>query len=154
MAKTPPRYWFSVYDEDQRRAEVNDFFEQYWRHASALRNWLVAFGVGGCMLLLTDKTDVFALSPLWLKILVLFFLMLGTMIQIVLALINKYLHWHLYYGTEETGHQNTKSYKISLKLSKKVWIDQVTDIITMVCYLLVVMLFFIGICFKENPAIL
>ena len=39
-------------DEECRieREEVKEYFDQYWKHASVLRNWFVAYGIGALAL--------------------------------------------------------------------------------------------------------
>ena len=73
----------------------DDIFEQYWRHAAALRQWFVAYGIGGVVLFLTNRPLFSALSPCALKTVAAFFLA-GVLFQVVLAFINKvfnYNHW-------------------------------------------------------------
>ena len=43
----------------QESSNAKDYFEQYWRYCSSLRNWFVAYGIGGCILFLSDKSELF-----------------------------------------------------------------------------------------------
>jgi hypothetical protein len=43
----------------QNGFDVKEYFEVYWSHCSALRNWFVVFGVGGCILFVSDKAAFF-----------------------------------------------------------------------------------------------
>jgi hypothetical protein len=74
-----------------------DYKEAYRYHASTLRNWYVAFGIGAPVLLLSNEY-------LWKKILaschldmICLTFSLGVAVQILLALFDKYASWINYY---------------------------------------------------------
>lgn len=114
----------------QESLDAKDYFEQYWRYCSSLRNWFVAYGIGGCILFLSDKAKVFqGLTNTKRTIIVIFFLV-GVIAQIVLAFFNKWIHWYIYWGKEKIEFQETKRYKVANYLSSIFEIDVAVDMIT------------------------
>lgn len=84
--------------ESKDRAEV---FEQYWRYTTNLRNWFIAYGVGG-ILLLTRSDAIFNAGPTAanvdpaMKANVLTLFIFGLASQVGLAMINKVAHYYSY----------------------------------------------------------
>lgn len=113
---------------------AREHFEIYWRYASVLRNWLVAFGVGGCILFVSDKAKIFQDVCHHKKVWIIASFMIGVIAQIVLALINKWTQWSLYRGEEKTAYQKTWMYKIADQISEKFWIDVLADLVTVIAF--------------------
>src|SRR5688500_3624771 len=100
---------------------------------------MVAYGIGGPILLLTnrDAPEALAKSPHLQTIVTLF--VLGVGLQILLALINKWAAWHMYRGAyamfqhergdpDCDGHYSSKTYGIWRWIIKQRWIDFVVDV--------------------------
>lgn len=109
---------------------AKDYFEQYWRYCSSLRNWFVAYGIGGCILFLSDKAALFQKMALKQKRAVVIAFFIGVIAQVLLAGLNKCIHWNIYWGKEDQGFSKTWRYKFSIFLSTKFCIDVVVDLIT------------------------
>lgn len=108
------------------KAEKTLAAERYAEYNKALRTWFVAFGVGGPVILLTNK-DVFTTvkdSGQGYSIAILF--MSGAALQIIIALINKYSNWYNYYDTTGRGFW--------VLLGKQIWIDLLMDVVSSVCF--------------------
>ena len=114
----------------QESLDAKDYFEQYWRYCSSLRNWFVAYGIGGCILFLTDKAKVFQGLTSSKKTIIVILFLVGVIAQIVLAFFNKWIHWYIYWGKEEIEFRKTKRYKVANYLSSFFEIDVVVDMIT------------------------
>jgi len=110
------------------------YFEQYWRYCSSLRNWFVAYGIAGSILLLTDKSKIFEQIGSKEKTLILIFFVVGVVSQIMLAFINKVIHWYIYWGSEDEEFTNTRICKASYYLSECFWIDILADVITFLAF--------------------
>lgn len=113
---------------------AKEHFDVYWRYCSSLRNWFVAFGVGGCILFISDKAKIFQEVSQPIKVTIVVFFIVGVIVQIVLALINKWTQWHVYWGEENVDFQKTYRYKIFYKISNWFWIDMLADVVTVVAF--------------------
>jgi len=123
----------------QDTKDYEGHFDNYAEYSKTFRSWMVAYGIGGPVLLLTsrDAPAALAKSPHLQSIVTLF--VLGVGLQIVLALINKWAAWHMYRGAfalyqqehgdpECDGHFSTKTYRFWRWLNKQSWIDFLVDI--------------------------
>ncbi len=118
----------------EEKKQTEGYFEQYWRYASALRNWFVAYGIGGAILFIS-KADLFAkFSPGTKKIIVIAFL-LGVLVQVLLAFWNKMGHWFIYRGGDDPSYRSRKIYKFWDKATEWFWIDMSVDIVTFFSFL-------------------
>ena len=104
------------------------FFKIYDAHTKILRAWLVAYGVGGPVLILTHEkiakkvTD----SGFGREIALLF--IIGVGLQVLLSLVNKWVNWGLYAYSETEQHVKGKRYKACSWTSEQVWFDILLDI--------------------------
>ena len=111
------------------KKDTEGYFEQYWRHASALRNWFIAYGIGAAIFCVS-KADVFAEFPAYTKQIIIFAFLLGVFVQVLLAFWNKIGHWFIYRGEDDPSYRSTKTYKFWDKATEWFWIDISIDIIT------------------------
>ena len=112
-----------------KKKETEGYFEQYWRHASALRNWFIAYGIGGAILFVS-KADVFTEFPARTKQIIIIAFLSGVGVQSLLAFWNKVVHWYIYYGEDKQSYQSTNAYKFWNRVSECFQIDILIDIIT------------------------
>ena len=119
---------------NETKNEPKEFFEQYWRYCSAMRNWLVAFGIGLCVVVISDRASFAASMTSCTKRIVIIGACVGLIVQIALVFLNKIIHWYMYWGIEHEGFRNTVRYCWSDKISDKFWIDIMADVITVVLY--------------------
>ena len=113
---------------------AKEYFEQYWRYCTAVRNWLVAFGIGCCVLLISEKDGIFREVSIQKKIDIIFWLIVGVIIQILLALLNKYIHWCVYWGMEDKNFRKSWWHKTAWKVSSCFWIDVLIDLSTIIVF--------------------
>ena len=114
------------------REEAKGYFEQYWKHASLLRNWFVAYGIGALALVIHNNASFFENTKS--KKLFVGLILFGISLQIILTFINKIIHWYIYCGKNLAEFQETKRYEISDKISEYFGIDIAADILTIVSY--------------------
>ena len=123
----------------QDAKDYEGHFANYAEYSKTFRSWMVAYGIGGPVLLLTNKDapDALAKSPHLQLIITLF--VLGVGLQILLALINKWAAWHMYKGAfslyqrdtrdpEYDGHEKSKLYGLWRIINKQSWIDFFVDV--------------------------
>lgn len=120
-------------ETSEERAEREGHFGQYWRYATHLRNWFIAFGVGG-LLVLTRSDAVFGSPSVNLaasrpaRLLAIAFLLLGIVSQVILAFVNKVSTWYVYqsYFVDEEGLRH----RAARALSNALWPDILLDLVT------------------------
>lgn len=128
--------------------EAKEYFEQYWRYCAAVRNWLVAFGVGSCVLLISEKAGIFKEVCEQEKIDIVLWLLVGVIAQILLAILNKYIHWCVYWGMENEKFGKSWCYKIAEKMSRCFWIDVLADVLTIIAYTVAIWKMFGGLTIR------
>jgi len=130
----------NINSKRQESSEAEEYFDIYWRYCSALRNWFVAFGIGGCILFVSDKAKIFQDVSQPTKIWIVGSFVAGVALQILLALINKWTHWYVYHGKEEEekkgekDFQETRRYKYAYWLSNVFGIDVLVDFLTIIAF--------------------
>jgi len=119
--------------EDTDLAEsAKGYYSAYQYHSNLLRTWLVAYGIGGPVLLLTNDTLWGQLTVSGQVSFVGKLFLIGVALQIFLAALNKAIMWTLYYGEGDQQFQKKWRYEIAAWLSGKIGIDLVVDIVSMV----------------------
>ena len=109
------------------------FFEQYWRYASSLRDWLVVYGVGGIVLVFKEDALFDNAGRDNLVSVIIGSFLIAVAAQIVMAFIRKWIHWFIYYGQAE-NRTETRWYDHIVHLSKWVWLDIVADIVSLTAF--------------------
>jgi hypothetical protein len=105
----------------------NEHFELYKLYSTALRNWIVAFGVGGVAIFVSNaKAFSNATCDAKFAICTLFAIASGA--QISLALINKYSNLYLSEG------KNKRMLAFCTWLSEQIVIDFALDLISVVLF--------------------
>ncbi len=125
------------------REEVQDCYDQYWKHSSVLRNWFVAYGIGALTLVVYNDGAFFK-DPQKRSMFV-GAIVIGISLQILLTFLNKVIHWFVYYGKNLRGFQATRRYRLSDSLTRCFIIDIVIDILTIVFYACALVVFIISL---------
>ena len=119
-----------VYDDDD---EIKlSHFQNYSDYSRTLRAWLVAYGVGGPVLFVTnDKIAERVAKSGYSKDIVALFLF-GVGLQVLLSFVNKWAAWHLYRGAGDGDYQSTLSYKFWHLVNRQHWLDLAVDFASLV----------------------
>ena len=136
-------------DHDPKASEETGYFDAYAGFARTLRTWLIAYGIGGPVLFLSNE-KVWGLlrSSGYLRWIAGFFLG-GVVIQVVGAIIYKSAMWHLYTHAAESDSskkrkiQETKSYQISSWLSECYWLEVAFDASSFLLFFIATLLGFV-----------
>jgi len=119
-------------NDDVSLAEsAKGYYSAYQYHSNLLRTWLVAYGIGGPVLLLTNDTLWGQLKASGEVTFVGTLFLIGVALQILLAALNKAIMWTLYYGEGDREFQKKWRYGIAAWLSGKIGIDLVVDTASM-----------------------
>lgn len=103
------------------------FFANYAEYAKTLRAWLVAYGIGGPVLLITNKELSAALKASAYRNDIVDLFLVGVALQVSLAFINKWCAWHMYVGEYESAYKSRTRYKVWSWLNDRSWIDMLVD---------------------------
>jgi hypothetical protein len=115
----------------------DEYFTQYWHYASNLRNWFIAYGVGG-ILLLTRADAVFNAQPHasqvepGLRVTAIALFLFGLATQVMLTLINKVAHYYAY--QKHVADVEGRRHRFAIWICKCFWIDLVLDTVTLGWY--------------------
>ena len=99
----------------------------YLEHARTLRTWLVAYGIGGPVLILSQDSLWKRLAASGHLSMIAALFLCGVALQVLLATTNKNAMWAVYYGELEPKYQATRRYKLGLWLSSQYAIDFLCD---------------------------
>lgn len=103
------------------------FFANYSEYSKTLRAWLVAYGIGGPVLFLTNNDLAVALKLSACRDWIVYLFLLGVALQVALAFINKWCAWHMYVGEHDSSFQSQRNYVFWSWLNDRSWIDILID---------------------------
>jgi hypothetical protein len=114
--------------------EPESYAKVYEEYAKTLRTWLVAYGIGGPVLLLTNdavrSTIVASGSARYITRAFL----LGVALQVFLAFKNKHALWRCYVADEVHPERKKNSIdKAAFWLEDNFWIDVFGDLASLLC---------------------
>ncbi len=108
-----------------------EYFKAYEEYSKVLRTWFVAYGIGGPVLLLTNEALAKAvkISGQGKSLAALF--LIAVALQVVLAALNKFSMWGIYFGEFKQAFKSTLRYRICQWFSDAFWIDLLIDVLTL-----------------------
>ena len=118
-------------DDTDSAAEL---YAAYEEHSKTLRTWLVAYGVGAPVLLLTNDSVWKAVAGSGSAQRIGTMFLVGAALQVSLAAINKAVMWVSYYGEIETDYQLRLRYRLARWVAEQFWIDLLIDLASMVLF--------------------
>jgi hypothetical protein len=107
--------------------DASTFYKAYEGHATTLRAWLVAYGVGGPVLVLTNERLSKVIADAGHSRLLAALFLTGVTLQVLLAAINKYSMWLLYSSEGDQSLEDKWPYSWAAWISWQVWIDFSVD---------------------------
>ena len=125
--------------------QAEEYLEAYGEHARILRSWLVAYGIGAPVLLMTNDRLATAIQESRNARLIAGCFLTGVALQVVLAAINKASMWGLYYGEVSPGFQKVRWYRMAHWLSERFWTDLLVDIVTLGLFLFATLKAFVAV---------
>lgn len=135
---------------DQVRDDSTEFYAAYEGHSNILRTWLVAYGIGGPVLILSQDAvwQALAMAGTISRVAVLF--LFGVALQVVLATLNKGAMWACYYVEKNPASAEEPLYKIGLWIADKFLIDFLVDIATIGLFVWATLIAFEGLVAAAN----
>lgn len=108
----------------------DEHFDMYWKYATHLRNWFIAYGIGG-VILFVKYAKVFASLTSDIKREIVGCFLLGIGLQVLIAFINKTTQWVIY---SKYADKESLTYKFFDWLSNQFWIDVAIDVATFISF--------------------
>jgi uncharacterized membrane protein len=107
---------------------ADGLYKAYEEYSRTLRTWLVAYGIGGPVLMLTsDRISKTLIDSGHARSIATLFLV-GVVLQVVMTAINKAAMWVCYLAEEEEDYQETWWYSIAHWFSRSFWLDLTFDL--------------------------
>jgi hypothetical protein len=114
--------------------DAEGFYKACTDYSNTLRTWLVAYGVGAPVVLVSNAGLLAAVTRSeWTEWITALFLV-GVILQVVLATLNKAAMWGCYYGAENREFRETRYYGWANWLSQQFWIDIGLDVLTIALF--------------------
>lgn len=113
---------------------VKGFYGAYDHYSRILRTWLVAYGIGGPVLLLNSEVLLRKIAESGLAKIVGGLFLTGVAMQIGIAAINKATMWACYYGELYPEFQVKRRYKFAEWFSEQFWADLAIDIMSIILF--------------------
>ncbi len=110
--------------DDLANEESNRFFAMYCDYARTLRAWLVAYGVGGPVLFLTQEHINSRVAESGQGSCIVYLFLTGMSLQVFISLVNKWANWYLY----ADDSAQPWFYRAASWISDKFWIDIACDV--------------------------
>ena len=110
------------------------FYESYAHFSRTLRAWLVAYGVGVPVLLVSQEFIAKAIIKSGTGELITWLFFVGVAIQVLAALLYKYSMAYLYSAEVEPELNGTWRVKIAEWLSNAVWLEALFDLVSIALF--------------------
>jgi hypothetical protein len=107
------------------------YYQEYSEYAKNVRIWLVAYGVGGPALIVTQPSLYNAIWGSGHAHTIALAFLLGVAVQVLTALLYKAAAWNLHY-TEELGRGKPSQW--AKRVERWYWIDVIADVITLALF--------------------
>jgi hypothetical protein len=123
------------------------FFKAYEEYAKTLRTWLVAYGIGGPVLVLGNERLWGGLVKSGVQKWVGGLFLIGVGMQVILTSLNKMINWVNYASLEDKLKPREESWLVRLSgwLSGEIWIDFIIDIISISLFIAATYLVFVNV---------
>ena len=120
--------------EDYDSPQKDSHFQNYSDYSKTLRAWLVAYGIGGPVLFLTNDAVAKRVANSGYANQIISAFLLGVGFQIFLALINKWGAWHMYRGAGDPDYQECWRYRVWHQINSWSWLDFWVDLFSLLAF--------------------
>ncbi|NIM49041.1 MAG: hypothetical protein GTO22_07250 [Gemmatimonadales bacterium] len=112
----------------------NEYYRAYEGHSRTLKTWLVAYGIGAPVLLLTNETLWRAVAASGESQRIGLFFLAGVALQVIVAAVNKVLMWASYFGQINPAFRGSRIHGLVAWLRTKFWVDLLVDAVSMLLF--------------------
>ena len=118
--------------KSSKHLNESGFYDAYASFSRTLRAWLVAYGVGVPVLLVSQEFIASAIVRAGNGALVTWLFLAGVAIQVIAALLYKYSMAYLYFSAADSGLDGGLRVKAAEWLSNAIWLEALFDITSIV----------------------
>jgi hypothetical protein len=116
--------------------KAEEYLNAYGEHSKVLRTWLVAYGIGAPVVLVTNESVSRAMKSSGRATVIAIAFLIGVALQVILATLNKVSMFALYYGEENSSYKTSHSFRFAYWFSESFWIDVLVDVATLVMFMI------------------
>jgi len=109
-------------------SEADGYFASYKQFSNILRSWLIAYGIGVPVFMLSQEHVWNALKNSCLATVAGSLFVFGVVMQVLFAAFFKWAMWVIWMGVDDASRRETRGYKIAHWASDKYFIDFITDV--------------------------
>jgi hypothetical protein len=114
--------------------EASDYWQSYERFSTSVRNWLIAYGVGGPVLLVSQDSvaaRVLASGQVaWIG----GFFLAGVLLQVVKGIAYRTTSWYGIESTQTPESHTTWQMRVSQWINGAVWLEVLCDVVTIALF--------------------
>lgn len=118
----------------KRKKPDSGYFDGYVSFARVLRSWLIAYGIGGPVLFLTNSQIAARLAESGHSRSIAILFLSGVFFQVAVALLYKGAMWFLYVGEEDEHRRKSLFYGISEWITGAFWLELIFDLGTIALF--------------------
>lgn len=121
--------------QDEQASTPSEYFESYRHYAQVLRAWLVGYGVGVPVLLISQSDIVKPIIASGFTVWIFGLFLLGVAAQVVIALLYKYSMAILYENEYSESEIDGKRLSFAYYMGTRYWPDIVGDATAVISYI-------------------
>ena len=116
--------------EKSKKVEESGFYEPYSHFSRTLRAWMVAYGVGVPIILISQSNIIETIKASGKGMMITYLFLGGVFIQVIASLIYKYSMGYLYASELDPSIEKTKRVKLANWFSDAFWLELSFDVLT------------------------
>jgi hypothetical protein len=120
--------------KSRKMTDDSGFYDSYASFSRTLRAWLVAYGVGVPVLLVSQEFVARAIIKAGTGGLITWLFLAGVGIQTLAALLYKYSMVYLYFSATDSKLAKTPQVKIAVWLSNAIWLEAFFDVAAIILF--------------------
>lgn len=110
------------------------FYEPYIRYSVALRSWLIAYGIGVPVLLVSQDLIAKSIMKAGAGKLIAALFLAGVAIQVLAAFLYKYSQEYLYADESGAKLKGTRRLAVAEWLSDSIWFEMLLDVVSLILF--------------------
>ena len=115
-------------NQETKKVVNVDFYEPYAHFSRTLRAWLVAYGVGVPVILISQANVIETIKMSGKGLLITYLFLGGVLIQVLASLIYKYSMGYLYASELDPSIEKTNRVKLTNLFSEAFWLELCFDV--------------------------
>jgi hypothetical protein len=119
----------------KKKTEESGFYEPYAYFSRTLRTWLVGYGIGAPILIISQDHLSNKILDSGIGDNITIWFLSGVCVQVIAAILYKYSMGYIYFSELNPTLENTKRFIIADWISEAFWLELLFDILAIVCFM-------------------